>query len=231
MDAQSAAAAFGENGKVTAGLRGFHDAKRILLAGDRQILGILAGNLQEDAAVGAALVGLSGGMQKARAEAENGGDFFLVANGVANTLQKFVVCRIHSDVAEDAKIIARPKPQNMRLQNGNKSRAVHCGYIFLVGEEFDAAGFEKWNFWRKASGRFVLAGQFFGFDLAGFDVRLVEGVDANDLARDGRGDFPAEKFLAESISVRQSDSYDRMPGLFQGGNRGILSFIGLGCQT
>ena len=51
------------------------------------------------------------------------------------------------------------------------------------------------------AGSFVFAGEFPGFDFAGFDVGLIEGVDADDGAGNGGGDLPAEKFLAEIVNV------------------------------
>jgi len=51
---------------------------------------------------------------------------------------------------------------------------------FFVGKKFRFLGYEERRFGRQTSGRLVFAGQFLGFDLAGFDVRLVKRVDAND---------------------------------------------------
>src|ERR1700674_1619374 len=84
--AQCAAAAFRKNREVAAGLRGLHDPEGVLLPGHWKILGIVAGDLQEDAAIGTAFVGLSSGVQEARAKAENGGHFFPVAHGVPDRL-------------------------------------------------------------------------------------------------------------------------------------------------
>ena len=116
----------------------------------------------------------------------------------------------------------------MSFQHLSKFRAaLQRSCILFVGEKLDALLFEERRFRRKTSGRFVLTRQFFGFDLARFDVRLVEGVDPDDGARDGRGDLPAKEFLAEIIGVGQSDAHDWVPGLFETGNRGILRLAGL----
>src|SRR5258708_39366390 len=115
----------------------------------------------------------------------------------------------------------------MGLQNIHKSWAVHYSYILFVSEKLDAGCFEEWNFWRKAPGGFVLAGQLLGFDLAGLDVGLVEGVDADDGARHSRSDLPPEKFLAEIVNIRERNAHNRVPGLFKRGNRSVLSLIGL----
>src|SRR6266851_1346140 len=119
----------------------------------------------------------------------------------------------------------------MGLQNISKSWAVHGGHILFVGEEFYAACFEKWHFWRQAPGGFILARQLAGFDLAGLDVGLVESIDADDGACNSRSDFPTEKFLAKIVGVRQSDANDGLSSLFEGGNRSILGLVGLRRQA
>src|SRR5258708_37535852 len=70
---QCAAAAFGKNREVAEGLCGLHDAEGVFLPGHRKILGVAAGDLQKNAAIEAAFVSLSSGVQEARAKAENGG--------------------------------------------------------------------------------------------------------------------------------------------------------------
>src|SRR5437016_8180910 len=76
MDTQRATAAFCEDGKVAAGLGRLDHAKGVLLPGNRQVLGVVAGDLQEHAAIGSAFVGLSRRVKKPRAKAENRGDLF-----------------------------------------------------------------------------------------------------------------------------------------------------------
>src|SRR5437879_432501 len=116
----------------------------------------------------------------------------------------------------------------IRFQNIGKFRAAfQRSRIFFVREKLDAFLLEERRFWRKTPGRFVLARQFLGFDFARFDIRLVEGVDAEDGACDGGGDFPAEEFLPEIVSILESDAHDGMPGPFEGGNRGILRLVWL----
>src|SRR3954468_14059738 len=80
MYPQRAAAAFGQHVEIAARLRRLDHAKTRLLAGHREILGIVGGDLQEDAAVRPAFVGLPGGMQEARPEFRAGRDMALVAN-------------------------------------------------------------------------------------------------------------------------------------------------------
>src|SRR6266446_3298524 len=92
---QRAAFAFGQNLEITARLRSLHHTESIFLARHRQIVRVVAGNLEEHARIRAALVSLPGGMQKARAEADAGGHFLSVANRHTHLLQYGVVLRVH----------------------------------------------------------------------------------------------------------------------------------------
>ena len=62
MHAQRAPAAFGQDVEIAAGLGRLDHAEAGLLAGHGEIPGIVGRDLQEYAAVGAAFVGLAGGM-------------------------------------------------------------------------------------------------------------------------------------------------------------------------
>jgi len=108
VHAQGAPAAFRQHREIAAGLRRLDHAEGVLLSRHGKVGGIIAGNLKEHAAVWAALLGLSRGVQEARAKAEAGGHFLGVAHQVANALQRALILRVHGDVAEHGKIVARP---------------------------------------------------------------------------------------------------------------------------
>src|SRR6266478_8926861 len=80
MHAQGTTAALGQHVEIAAGLCGLDHAEASLLSGHREVLGIVRCDLQKYAAVGAALVGLPGGMQETRAEFGTGCDMALVAH-------------------------------------------------------------------------------------------------------------------------------------------------------
>ena len=88
MDSQGAPAALGQDLEISTGLRRFDDAEGVLLSGHRQIGCVVTGDLQEDSAVGATFVGLAGGVQESRTEAEAGRDVLLVAHAMTQFLQK-----------------------------------------------------------------------------------------------------------------------------------------------
>ena len=116
----------------------------------------------------------------------------------------------------------------MSFQHVGKFRAaLQCCRVFLVREKLDAFLLEERRFRWETSGRFVLARQFLGFNLAGFDVRLVEGVNPDDGTGNSSGDFPPEEFLPEIVGVRQSDAHHGVPGFFEGSNGCILSLVWL----
>src|SRR5882762_6589462 len=117
MDAKRTTAAFGENVEVAAGLRSFYGPERIFLARDGEIESVVAGDLQKDAAVRTAFISLAGGVQKARAEAEAGGDFLFVADDVAKLLQDFFVFRVHRNVAENGEVISGSRSGAMFFQH------------------------------------------------------------------------------------------------------------------
>src|SRR5262249_19537982 len=70
VNTQCAPLALHQHLEIAARLRGHDHAEAVLPAGDRDIGGGIAGDLQEYAAVRAALVGLAGRMQEAWAEPE-----------------------------------------------------------------------------------------------------------------------------------------------------------------
>ena len=82
MDAEGAATVAAQALEVPEGLGVFEHAEGERLVRDGQVLGIVGGNLKEDAAVRAALVKLAGRMQEARASLARSGSM------TSGTLQK-----------------------------------------------------------------------------------------------------------------------------------------------
>ena len=70
MHAESPAIAVREHLEIAARLGGFDHAKSVFLPGDLEINRIIASDLQEYARVRAAFIGLTCGMEEARAEAK-----------------------------------------------------------------------------------------------------------------------------------------------------------------
>src|ERR1700722_16853101 len=67
----------------------------------------------------------------------------------------------------------------------------------------------------QRTGLFEGRGQFPSLDLGGFDVGLVERVDAEDGAGNRGRHLKPEKFLADMIYRFEDDANHRMSGSFQ----------------
>src|SRR5579863_8291126 len=166
-------------------------------------------------------------MEEPRAEAEAGGDFFNVAHGMANGLELGFVRLVHMDVAEHGEIIADLDAAEMRLDVTAK-RGVAAGRllqrrgVLLVRVELQALVSEDGSFRGKRAVLFVLGGELARGDLAGFNVRLVERIDADDRTSDGGSDFPAQHFLAQLINVRHGDANYRLARLLERRYGGVL---------
>src|SRR5260370_41385124 len=109
--------------------------------------------------------------------------------------------------------------------------ACESGGVLRIGKQLCAIALEDCLFCGQRAGFLVLSGQLASFDFAGFDVGLIEGVDPDDGSSDGGGDLPAEKFLAEVVSVADRNANHWMSGGFEGGNFGVLRGVGGGIET
>ena len=124
----------------------------------------------------------------------------------------------------------------MRAQIADERGIAACGLlqsggVLRVGEELDARFLQERRLGRQRAIFLVFAGELLGFDLAGFDVGLIERVDADDRAGHGRRDFPAEKFLAQVVDIRHGDADDRLAGLFERVDGSVLLRIGRAVET
>src|SRR5579871_2766235 len=122
MHAESAPMAFHQNLEVSSRLRRFHDAESVFLTGHRQIHRIVTGYLQEDAGVGASLVGLAGGVEETRTESETGGYMTRVADHGPHLLKNLLVGIIHFDIGEESEIIACAQAAQMGFEVSGEGR-------------------------------------------------------------------------------------------------------------
>ena len=146
-------------------------------------------------------------MQEARAELQTGGDAFLVANRDAQLLQRADVRLAAIDIGEEGKIVAVMDAAEMRAEPALKRRIgaglAQGARIALVGVERDAVLLEDRRFRAERAGFLIGVGQLARCDLARFDVRLVERIDADDRSGDRGCDLEAEEFLGEHVRRRQ----------------------------
>src|SRR5437868_4198193 len=227
MHSQRAASAFGQYLEITTRLRGFHYSESIFLARDRNIGGVIAGDLKKYARVWAALVGLSSRVQKTRPEAEARCHMLRIADCMTNLLQPRLVINIHLDVAEDGKIVslANASEMNAKVIFQRVLVSQRAG-ILRIGEQLNSVLFENRFFRGKRAGLFVFAGQLFSFDFAGLNVRLIKSIDADDRPGHGSSNFPAEELLTDIVSVRHCNANDGLPSVFERSNLLVLVRVG-----
>src|SRR6266702_7182184 len=116
MHAERAPTAFGEHLEVGARLRGLHDPEACAVSRDRQVLGVVRGDLEKDAVVGPAFVGLAGRMQETGTEAETGCDPPPVAQSEPQLLQCVDMSLVARKIGQDRRIIPAPDAPEMRLE-------------------------------------------------------------------------------------------------------------------
>src|SRR5579883_101052 len=231
MHAQRAPAPLRQNREITPSLRRLHHAKCVLLPRHRQIHRVIARDLEKYARVRAALIGLSGGMQKSRPKAEHRRDFLLVPNSGSHGLQRLFVLRIHRNVGKQTKVVPGAGSPELCSQHVCKPlSAAENSRIFLVREQLDSRRAKKWRFIRQFPGRFVLARQLACLHFAGFHVRLIERIDSDEGTRHRRRHLPPEKFLPQVIEGRQGNAHNRLAGLFQRGDGCFLPGVAFALQ-
>src|SRR5438034_10443807 len=104
-----------------------------------------------------------------------------------------------SQISPQALVLCRDFPKFLR--------------VFCIGEELDAVLFKHRDFRWQSPGLFILLRQLPGFEFAGFNVRLVERIDANNRAGYGDRNFPTAEFLAQIVDVRDRNSNYWLYGL------------------
>src|SRR6516162_6772247 len=133
---QGTATAFGENVEIAARLRRLDDAKGIGLSGHRQVLGVVAGDLQKDTAVRSTLVGLSRRMLEARPEADAGRGRGPIADGAADMLHYIDIGLASLDIGEQGCVIPLTDPPELGLQGSSQARCLRlqCGLVARICE-------------------------------------------------------------------------------------------------
>src|SRR6185437_8084028 len=235
MHPQGAPAAFGEDVEIAARLRRLDDAEAVPSARHVEVARIVAGDLQKDARIGAALIGLAGRMEEARAETEAGGDPLRAADRDAYCLQRLGVRGVALDIGEQRAVIAGYQPVKMRLEialeRGPRTELGELPGVPLVGEELDAVAGKDRTLRRQLPCLLIGFSQLTSLDLARLDIGLVEGIASDDRADDGDDDLPTEELLAEPMRVAQGDANDRLAGTLQGIDGAILRGVGGGIEA
>src|SRR5258708_5531327 len=156
-------------------------------------------------------------MQEPGAKSQAGCDAFLVANCVPNVLELSFVLIVHFYIRQHSKVIARTNATQMSAQIvAERFPGSQSAGVLGVGVKLNTVVLENRILSRKGTGLFVFAGQLTGLDLAGFDVGLIERVDADNRTNHGGRDLPPEEFLTKIVGVVYRNSNHRIPGIFAG---------------
>ena len=107
---------------------------------------------------------------------------FPVTDHHADVLQGVAIGVVLRHIGEKGAVIAVMGARQMRFQRTDQRRAI-AGLlqnlaVVLVREEFDAVLFEQRRFRRQRTARLIDLHELARLDLAGFDVGLIERIDA-----------------------------------------------------
>ena len=174
-------------------------------------------------------------MQEARAESEHGGDLQMVAEMLAHGLQRLNVRLVAIEIGEQAEVIAGARAPEVGTQPGFQGRrAGGLGQrrgVGRIGVEGEAVALQDGGFGGALAALLVGLGESAGLDLAGLDVGLIEGIDADDGAGHGDGDLPAEELLEQHLSIGQGDADHRLAGLLEVAGRLVAGDVILAVQA
>ncbi len=153
-----------------------------------------------------------------------------VAYDAADALHDLDMAGAALDIGEQRGVIARADAPEMGLQRRCEALTLRLQrrLVARIGEQFDPVAFEEGARLGQRPSLLVGLGQVAGLDLGRFDIRLIEGVDADDRAGDCGGHFPPEKLLPELHHVGHGDPHHRVSRSFQRGNRPLLLGIPVG---
>ena len=213
--------------EVTLGLGVRQHAERIVLAGDRQRIRVVAGELQEDAAVGPALVQLPGRVQEARSVAAAGSDPVSVPHGQPDRAQVGLGLPRGVEVGVDREIVAGPQAAEVSRQRLAEARSGRCA---RVCEELDAVLGQHRLPGGQAALLFVTGHQRASGELRRLDVGLVEGIQAEHGAGDSGRHLPAIELGAEVTLVIHLDPHQRVSGGLEGVDLRVLIRIRRACE-
>ena len=169
-------------------------------AGNRDVVGRrIGGDLEEQAAVRAALVGLAGRVEEAGPEAENGGAARRTGDAPAQGLEQLAVPAVALEVSRDDGVPALRKRREVRAQElGQTERAEVAQPDHALRHPQIRTAVAR----GRRSGNLAACG-FHPVHVAPRDglgrlhVRLVERVHAQQRAGHGSGELPAEELAAQ----------------------------------
>src|SRR5215469_6236305 len=117
VHAQCASPALGKDGEIPARLRRLDNTECVFLFRHGEVIGVVAGNLQEDTTVRPALVSLARRVQEPRTKSQDCRYFLRVPDQMADGLECRFIAGVHGDVAQEREIISVAHPLEMGFQD------------------------------------------------------------------------------------------------------------------
>src|SRR5258708_4914515 len=195
--AEHAPAVVAQRLEITEGLRLLEDPKREVLAGNRQVIWIVADQLEEDARVGAALVQLTGRVQVAWPVAHRRCHLGPVTDGEPDRVERAVVLRFGRDEGKQCHVVAGANLAEQGLDRRLESRSRLAGPPDPLAD----------------GRRIALAEDSLGEVLCLLNVRLVEDVDAEDRASHRDRILPPEELRPDGERIAELERHNRLPRL------------------
>src|SRR6266851_180566 len=226
MDSNHAPAMRLEGLEVAEVLRLIQHREVVRSARYRNRLAMVLRDLQIESGVGSAFVQLSGRMQVAGAVTERGRDSVALDHGFANRGDLLVHSWIRRYVRHRRKIIAGSREvQEFADQSAKIAAALQRTARGAAGEKRELALLGNRRKLGQLVRAFVLREEPVGVVLAFLNIRLIEGVDADNRAGGRRGYFPAHELLADIDPIRNRDHHGGNAGLSQHLERRVLRKI------
>src|SRR5262249_39177491 len=148
-----------------------------------------------------------------------------VAYGMPNLLQLRLMRCIHLQVSQYCEVVSGAQTIQMRAQVLPNIAATDRAGVPCIGEQFDSCLLENRLFLGKRACLLVLARKLPSLNLTGLNIGLVEWVDCQDRAGNGRSDFPTEELLAEVVDVVDRNADNGMAGIFKSCDLFVLRCI------
>src|SRR5215831_3588868 len=169
-------------------------------------------------------------MQEAGPKSQAGGHSLAIAHPMAKCLELVFVLLAHLDVGEEGKVVSGSQLAEVCANHSVQGqsiagKALQGLSIALIGKELDPVFFQERRFSGKRTGLLVSFRELARNYLAGFHIRLVEGIDSNDRSCDSGRNLPAEKLLAQIIDISHVNAHDWLTGFTQRVDAGILARV------
>ena len=135
--------------------------------------------------------------------------------------------RRHLDVGEERRVVAGSDPPEVRSKETRERPASRrqLARVSRIGEEPDPLGLQDRRFGRQASRLLERVREPPRRDLAGLDVGLVERIDPQDRAGDGRRELPAEELRPDLVRRGDLDPDHGLPGRLEARHRAVLGGV------